>query len=105
MATTRATFGSVLSVIGTSAGAVISLLDNVNSGLDMLSTTIEVAKHNQTFRAKGDMASAEARILAEFSTAEVLANLEILQFCGKSQQHLELYQQAQAKYQAVFAAK
>ena len=105
MATTRATFGSVLSVVTTSAGAVVSLLDNVNSGLDMLSMSIQSMKHEQTVRNKLEAVAMEDRLIAEASTAATLADLATLEFMNKSEQHFNLYETNSLRFKAALSAK
>lgn len=91
MATSRATLGSLLSVVGSSAGSIVNVLDNINSGLDMLTEQVTYLKAEQTKVIKHKLHRLDDELADRFTQEQTLADLETLKFCGKSALHAEYY--------------
>ena len=105
MATTRATFGNVLNVVTSTATACVSLVDDLNQGLNMLSSYIKDAAHEQAVRSKLDNSSLDERLLFEATQQSVKLHIEQQVFCSQSENHATLYAQQQARFLAVLEGK
>lgn len=105
MATTRATFGSVLSVVTSTATAAVSLLDNINSGIDMLSVEINDAKASQHFASIKHKALVEKRAKSEFITELTELNLQLVEYANKSAEHAEAVASAANLWEQLIAPK
>lgn len=101
MAQARATLGSILNVIGSSAGTVVSILDNINAGAEMLSAHIEKMRVEQGISIKLDSQLTKTRLIDEFSQQQVTQDLATTKFCSKSAFHAERYQAAHATFSAL----
>jgi len=105
MATTRATFGSVLSVVTSTAGAAVSLLDNINSGLEMLSIEINDAKAAQrlgSIRSNALLVKSQGLLFAQESCS---INEELSKLCAKSTDHANWADAALQQWNQLTTAK
>lgn len=105
MATTRATFGSVLSVVTSSAGAIVSLLDNVNTGLSMLSTEISDAKVTQQYSSQRVQALAKKEQGLLFVQQSNALNADLLKEQNKSPEHIQWTADALTQWAELTSAK
>lgn len=105
MATSRITFGAVLSTIGDAAGTVSTVLNTATASVGMLAKFVDDAAEQQRIRSIVDM-DAFTEVLAEESAmAEAVRKSDILAFCKKSPDHQQLFTTAFDRIQALLAAQ
>ena len=98
MSTTRATFGSLLGTIQTTAMTVTNVLDAANSGVGMLNSYVEDAATKQKARIKIDHAVFLEDLIREKSREEAQSTLNIQKFCSQSAEHKTAYENSYNKF-------
>ena len=104
MATAKMSLGSIFGVVTSSASAVVSIADAIGTGAQALASeaTHMAAKLNEDN--KLDLVN--HRLTAKDSAAKALAEsrTEILKWCNKSQENLDMFNQAKADLEEALAA-
>jgi hypothetical protein len=104
MATVKMSLGSIFNVVTSSASAVVSIADAVGTGAAMLSTE---ATHMATKLAEDNKLDlVNHKLTSKDAAAQALAQsrTEILKWCNKSQENLDMFNQAKADIEEALAA-
>ena len=104
MATAKMSLGSIFGVVTSSASAVVSIADAVGTGAQALAAE---ASHMATKLAEDNKLDlVNHKLTAQDSAAKALAEsrTEILKWCNKSQENLDMFNQAKADLEEALAA-
>ena len=96
MATVKMSLGSIFGVVTSSANTVVSVMDAVGTSAQALAAE---ASHMATKLAednKLDLASHKITCKQNAAKALAQSRTEILKWCNKSQENLEMFEQAKA---------
>ena len=104
MATAKMSLGSILGVVTSSANTVVSVMDAVGTSAQALAAE---ATHMATKLAEDNKLDlVNHKLTAKDSAAQALAQsrTEILKWCNKSQENLDMFNQAKADIEEALAA-
>lgn len=103
MATAKMSLGSIFGVVTSSASAVVSIADAVGTSAQALAGEASHMAAKLTEDNKLDLVN--HRLTAKDSAAKALAEsrTEILKWCQKSQQNLDMFEQAKADIEEALA--
>ena len=101
MTTAKATLGSVLETISQTANSVTSILNVTTKGIGMLDAMVTKVSSEQKLRHKADAATFVNNLIRECSEAEANADLQVITFCSKSEDHKRLYENAFNEFSAL----
>ena len=103
MATAKMSLGSIFAVVSSSASTVVSVMDAVGTSAEALATE---AKHMATKLAEDNKLDlVNHKLTAKDNAAQALAQsrTEILKWCNKSQENLDMFNQAKADIEEALA--
>lgn len=98
MATSRLTFGAILSTVQTTAATLTSTLEAANQGVGMLTAFVEEAAHNQKSRQIANRESFIVNLINEKTIEDSQALLTVDKFIAQSDRHRELFEQRHDVY-------
>lgn len=104
MATAKMSLGSIFGVVTSSASAAVSIADAIGTGAQTLASE---AQHMATKLAEDNKLDlVNHRLTAMDNAAQALAQsrTEILKWCQKSQENLDMFNQAKADIEEALAA-
>ena len=104
MATAKMSLGSIFGVVTSSASAVVSIADAIGTGAQALAAE---ANHMATKLAEDNKLDlVNHRLTAKDSAAKALAEsrTEILKWCQKSTENMDMFNQAKADLEEALAA-
>ena len=104
MATVKMSLGSIFGVVTSSASAVVSIADAVGTGAQALAAE---ASHMATKLAEDNKLDlVNHKLTSKDNAAKALAEsrTEILKWCQKSQQNLDMFEQAKADIEEALEA-
>lgn len=98
MATSRLTFGAILSTVQTTASTITATLEAANQGVGMLTTFVEEAAHNQKFRQTANREAFIVNLINEKTIEDAQALLVVDKFIAQSDRHRELFEKRHDVY-------
>lgn len=104
MATTRMTFGAVLSTLTNTANAVSDVVNTIGDGVGMANSFVQSASIDQKERQVAHRATFRQTLLRESSMEIAKGNAEAVAFRNESQLNAELFDQAAELLNNAFAA-
>lgn len=87
MATARIALASVLDTVSQTANSVSSLINVTTKGVGMLDAIVTKASNEQALRHKAGAHLFVKNLIRESAEAEATANINVIQFCSKSEDH------------------
>ena len=102
MATTRMTFGSLLSMVTNTANAVGDLAGTVGDGVGMLNKFVESASIDQRERHVVHRTTYRAQLIRDSAMDMAKSNADALAFCRESEDNKKLFADAQAELLEAF---
>lgn len=103
MATARIAMGSIMSTISQTANSVSALINTTTKGIGMLDAMVTKASDEQALRHKKDRRQFVKNLQREAAEEEASANIQVLEFCAKSNEHAKLYKTAFDEFGQLFA--
>lgn len=96
MATAKMSLGSVFNVVTSSASAVVSIADSVGTSAQILAS--EASHMQQKLAEDNRLDLVSHKLTAKQNAAKALAEsrMEILKWCAKSKENLEMFNQSMA---------
>jgi phage terminase large subunit-like protein len=91
MATARVALGSVLGTVSSVAGSIGTVANTLTTGVDMVNDWATNARLNQRKRTALNEVHADKRMLTELTTEMTNLDIEIEEFCSKSEAHAKLF--------------
>ena len=104
MATAKMSLGSIFGVVTSSANTVVSVMDAIGTSAQALAAE---AQHMATKLAEDNKLDlVNHRLTAKDSASQALAQsrTEILKWCNKSQENMDMFNQAKADIEEALAA-
>ena len=103
MATAKMSLGSIFGVVTSSASAVVSIADAVGTGAQVLAAEASHMATKLTEDNKLDLVN--HKLTSKDNAAKALAEsrTEILKWCRKSQENLDMFEQAKADIEEALA--
>lgn len=98
MATSRLTFGAILSTVQTTATTITSSLEAANRGVGMLTAFVDKAAKEQKERHIADGESFLVNLINEKAIEDAQALLTVDKFLAQSARHAELFEQRHDVY-------
>ncbi|MBO5628399.1 MAG: hypothetical protein J5965_04895 [Aeriscardovia sp.] len=98
MATSRLTFGAILSTVQTTASTITATLEAANQGVGMLTAFVEEAAHNQKFRQTANREAFLVNLINEKTIEDAQALLVVDKFIAQSDRHRELFEKRHDVY-------
>ena len=105
MATSRATFGAVLTTISTTAATITETLQAANASVGMLNVAIQQAAINQKDRAVISRARFREELIRETSYEEANSTLRVTAFRAQSAAHDAAFQTSYARFSELLNPK
>jgi hypothetical protein len=104
MATAKMSLGSIFGVVTSSASAVVSIADSIGTGAQIIASEANHMAAKLSEDNKLDLVN--HRLTAKDSAAKALAEsrTEILKWCNKSQENLDMFNQAKLDLEEALAA-
>jgi ribosomal protein L20A (L18A) len=96
MATTRASLGSIVNVVTSSAGTIVEVLGVVNDGVSMASATMKSLKQKQAINIVLENAAAKHNIKNRQAVSLAETTMETAKFCDKGVAHQAAFDEAYA---------
>jgi ribosomal protein L20A (L18A) len=96
MATTRASLGSIVNVVTSSAGTIVEVLGVVNDGVSMASATMKSLKQKQAINIVLENAAAKHNIKNRQAVSLAETTMETAKFCDKGAAHQAAFDEAYA---------
>ena len=103
MATTRMTFGSLLSMVTNTANAVGDLAGTVGDGVGMLNKFVESASLDQRDRHVVHRTTYRDQLIRDSAMDMAKGNAETLSFCRESSDNEKLFSEAQSSLLEAFS--
>ena len=104
MATAKMSLGSIFNVVTSSASAVVSIADSIGTGAQILAS--EASHLQQKLAEDNKLDLVNHSLTAKDAAAQALAQsrTEILKWCNKSQENLDMFNQAKADIEEALAS-
>ena len=102
MATTRMTFGAVLSTVSDAATTVSTVLNAGTKAVSMLDVFVTNAATKQADRATIDMETYRERLIEDTAVEDTERQKKILAFCKQDSETAELYKANQERLHNLF---
>lgn len=103
MATVRMIAGSMLETVNSTADAVFGLVDTATSSIDMLNRFVQSAATDQRERQLAHRASFRQTLMREAKMKIAAGNAKVVRFREESDLNRELFDEAAAMIDAIFA--
>lgn len=105
MATARIALASVLSTVSNTAESVSSLINVTTKGVGMLDAIVTKASTEQKLRHRAGSHLFVKNLIRESAEAEATANIQVLEFCAKSDAHKAQFQASYDEFSKLFASE
>lgn len=101
MATAKIALSSVMDAATSAANSVGAVFSVTTKGIGMLDAIVTKVSNEQKLRHKAGGHTFVKNLIRESAEAEAIANLNVLDFCNKSEQHKELFESAFNEFSAI----
>lgn len=98
MASSRLTFGAILSTVQTTANTVTATLDAANKGVGILTAFVDKASTEQRIRHVADKEVFIENLIQEKAEERAMANIKIEKFIAQSPAHKQHFGDAYTKF-------